>query len=98
MGTPENGGARRDRTVDLLHAMQALSQLSYGPVSDGRILRKMPRGVNAALIGTDAPERPLPTGRQPVWARALSVVRRRRPASISLASSEDGVNCNCAPA
>ena len=26
-----NGGARRDRTVDLLHAMQALSQLSYGP-------------------------------------------------------------------
>jgi hypothetical protein len=29
------GGARRDRTADLLHAMQALSQLSYGPVSSG---------------------------------------------------------------
>ncbi len=28
---PEVGGARRDRTADLLHAMQALSQLSYGP-------------------------------------------------------------------
>ncbi len=27
----KNGGARRDRTADLLHAMQALSQLSYGP-------------------------------------------------------------------
>src|SRR5207253_10547445 len=27
------GGARRDRTADLLHAMQALSQLSYGPVT-----------------------------------------------------------------
>jgi hypothetical protein len=27
----EIGGARRDRTADLLHAMQALSQLSYGP-------------------------------------------------------------------
>jgi hypothetical protein len=27
------GGARRDRTADLLHAMQALSQLSYGPNS-----------------------------------------------------------------
>ena len=27
----EGGGARRDRTADLLHAMQALSQLSYGP-------------------------------------------------------------------
>jgi hypothetical protein len=33
MGTLSNfGGARRDRTADLLHAMQALSQLSYGPV------------------------------------------------------------------
>jgi hypothetical protein len=27
----EGGGARRDRTVDLLLAKQALSQLSYGP-------------------------------------------------------------------
>jgi hypothetical protein len=27
----EVGGAKRDRTADLLHAMQALSQLSYGP-------------------------------------------------------------------
>ena len=27
------GGARRDRTADLLHAKQALSQLSYGPVA-----------------------------------------------------------------
>ncbi len=27
------GGARRDRTADLLHAMQALSQLSYGPLA-----------------------------------------------------------------
>ncbi len=27
-----NGGAKRDRTADLLHAMQALSQLSYSPV------------------------------------------------------------------
>ncbi len=26
-----NGGATRDRTADLLHAMQALSQLSYSP-------------------------------------------------------------------
>jgi len=30
---PEVGGARRDRTADLLHAMQALSQLSYGPTA-----------------------------------------------------------------
>src|SRR4249919_3209312 len=31
MSVRESGGARRDRTADLLHAMQALSQLSYGP-------------------------------------------------------------------
>ena len=28
---PTDGGARRDRTDDLLLAKQALSQLSYGP-------------------------------------------------------------------
>ena len=28
------GGARRDRTDDLLLAKQALSQLSYGPMND----------------------------------------------------------------
>ena len=28
----KNGGARRDRTDDLLRAKQALSQLSYGPI------------------------------------------------------------------
>jgi hypothetical protein len=33
------GGAKRDRTADLLHAMQALSQLSYGPMPFG-IYRK----------------------------------------------------------
>ncbi len=27
------GGDKEDRTPDLLHAMQALSQLSYAPVS-----------------------------------------------------------------
>ncbi len=26
-----SGGAKRDRTADLLHAMQALSRLSYSP-------------------------------------------------------------------
>ena len=30
-GYSESGGDRRDRTVDLLHAMQALYQLSYTP-------------------------------------------------------------------
>ena len=29
----KNGGAKRDRTADLLNAIQALSQLSYSPIS-----------------------------------------------------------------
>ena len=29
------GGGKRDRTADLLHAMQALSQLSYTPKPQG---------------------------------------------------------------
>jgi hypothetical protein len=36
----QNGGARRDRTADLLHAMQALSQLSYSP-TEWRTLRRL---------------------------------------------------------
>lgn len=29
----QNGGPDKDRTCDLLHAMQALSQLSYRPIN-----------------------------------------------------------------
>ena len=32
----QSGGAERDRTADLLNAIQALSQLSYSPASAGR--------------------------------------------------------------
>src|SRR5690606_4802553 len=50
----EDGGAKRDRTVDLLHAMQALSQLSYSPISrTGRMLRAHPASVN--IIFTNKP-------------------------------------------
>ena len=38
------GGARRDRTADLLHAMQALSQLSYGP--EGRAFNRAPLAMS----------------------------------------------------
>ena len=34
----ENGGDKRDRTADLLNAIQALSQLSYTPISHFRSL------------------------------------------------------------
>ena len=32
----KRGGAERSRTVDLLNAIQALSQLSYSPTNTGR--------------------------------------------------------------
>jgi hypothetical protein len=38
------GGAKRDRTADLLHAMQALSQLSYSPNGQVLILRYQSAG------------------------------------------------------
>src|SRR3954447_7912067 len=38
------GGARRDRTDDLLLAKQALSQLSYGPGYDARALKMVGLG------------------------------------------------------
>jgi hypothetical protein len=34
------GGARRNRTDDLFNAIEALSQLSYGPAPAGRLLRR----------------------------------------------------------
>lgn len=34
------GGAKRDRTADLLNAIQALSQLSYSPVRCGGVYNK----------------------------------------------------------
>jgi hypothetical protein len=40
VGFLNGGGARRDRTVDLLHAMQALSQLSYSPTKVVRFDRR----------------------------------------------------------
>jgi hypothetical protein len=53
------GGARRDRTADLLHAMQALSQLSYGPTRSRRTLRSrlyvVKRG-RTAILSTRRPD------------------------------------------
>jgi hypothetical protein len=42
--TPDDGGARRDRTDDLMLAKHALSQLSYGPNLSVR-LRPLGSGV-----------------------------------------------------
>jgi hypothetical protein len=61
------GGARRDRTDDLLLAKQALSQLSYGPLFSGKLKSKrpcaniLPRFRERRLVGLGRFE--LPTSR-----------------------------------
>ena len=40
-----SGGAKRDRTADLLRARQALSQLSYGPVD---VYRRFPHKIGGS--------------------------------------------------
>src|SRR5579872_6644117 len=55
------GGARRDRTADLLHAMQALSQLSYGPLdrptrlgdAPGRTVKHSSRIISSVFVTAD---------------------------------------------
>lgn len=37
------GGAKRNRTADLLNAIQALSQLSYGPTGNGGRINRVGR-------------------------------------------------------
>ena len=84
----EHGGARRDRTADLLHAMQALSQLSYSP-TEPRTLRSLYETVK----NSDSPN--LYITNQPVAAALASInsiawssrrIVRSWPASHSVTS------------
>ena len=55
----EPGGASRDRTDDLKLAKLALSQLSYGPVRRGRLLRlRHPRASMPEMVGRGGLEPP----------------------------------------
>ena len=54
--TAVSGGAKRDRTVDLLRARQALSQLSYGPVG---VLQAFPTQKLVGLGRFELPTSPL---------------------------------------
>ena len=54
------GGARGDRTPDLYNAIVALSQLSYGPTRESRMLQRRTRLLQSAaspqqlrLLGAD---------------------------------------------
>jgi hypothetical protein len=82
------GGARRDRTADLLHAMQALSQLSYGPTQGRRTLRSRSglvkqmaggrRTTEFAHFGTETcrPLGPLSSHRHRVWPGSRKAKRQ----------------------
>jgi hypothetical protein len=54
---PVNGGARRDRTDDLLNANQALSQLSYGPLWRAGLRARKPSRIQK-MVGLGRLERP----------------------------------------
>lgn len=66
-GAQQDGGARRDRTDDLMLAKHALYQLSYGPFSrPAQLKRRRPihlpaRGVTRSVVGPGRLE--LPTSR-----------------------------------
>src|SRR5439155_18986073 len=68
------GGARRDRTADLLHAMQALSQLSYGPTRSGGTLRTASGLVKRRGNRSDHPAA--------VCTRCARACLRRRPPGL----------------
>ena len=74
------GGAERDRTVDLLNAIQALSQLSYGPTT-----------CNAANAGRQRKfrdKRMLPWQREEAEYRQAAHGRRRIFALAKTAEAE----------
>ena len=43
------GGDKRDRTADLLNAIQALSQLSYTPIGDSVLFAVFSCGTNVSI-------------------------------------------------
>src|ERR1700722_5206370 len=89
-----DGGGKRDRTADLLHAMQALSQLSYTPLAEQKrdfreqsALCKYPLSDYMRLF-LEAACKPSQTSQARAFSRRLTTTSR--PNSINTASI-DGV-------
>tara|TARA_B100001778_G_scaffold270367_1_gene232129 strand:- start:1177 stop:1593 length:417 start_codon:yes stop_codon:yes gene_type:complete len=71
------GGAKRDRTADLLHAMQALSQLSYSPnLRDRRGGAKRRFRVGWRLVTVDFRPMQAPKNQRPEKNRPGPIFRR----------------------
>ena len=87
----EDGGARRDRTDDLMLAKHALSQLSYGPSFGERKMRAIRRGARRAC------------GLRPVASSARGDARHdarhqaRRPSGLRPSAGRFLSKRRCAP-
>ena len=84
--TASDGGGKRDRTADLLHAMQALSQLSYTPFDSSRAEPAQVSGETAIIARlirlpaiARAPSRD-ERAQAPRRAKASAPARTRAPA------------------
>ena len=77
-----NGGAEGNRTPDLLNAIQALSQLSYGPLF---LYRKFVVANDSICSEFTM----LPASREPVWDWAVARLRREDTRRISMLASEN---------
>src|SRR3981081_869691 len=79
------GGARRDRTADLLHAMQALSQLSYGPLDLPRLGQRGAKILNTvqgrSQVSSSPPTSPIMsvTSSSPSSSSAMKVESSSSP-------------------
>ena len=78
-GDRPSGGARRDRTDDLMLAKHALSQLSYGPFFAARLAAREPR-VSSAPRSRLA--KPSASPRQLLGARTSTLARPHREAML----------------
>src|SRR6266702_6254092 len=104
----KRGGARRDRTADLLHAMQALSQLSYGPLTSRYALGGAPakRAQNIvrdlSQVSSSSPTSPMMsvTSSSPSSSSAMKVESSSSSSmvsSTSMSSSDSGTTAFTLP-
>src|SRR5215831_2380928 len=105
----KRGGARRDRTADLLHAMQALSQLSYGPLNlTARLGRRAGEKTLIIVQGRSQVSSSLPTSpmmsvtsSSPSSSSAIKVESSSSSSSIvssiSISSSDSGTTALTLP-
>ncbi len=84
------GGGKRDRTADLLHAMQALSQLSYTPTANMKLYGAGPCFCKPGAFRAAA--RDVALGYHPARDSSCRVSSSHAPSSMPLPSALDAVD------